>query len=779
MLHFDGLADVADGYWGSHDRARRLEIMSDSQIGAFGATAIALTIDRRDSRLSVRSWGAHMSFRCCSFRRSRGSQRRRAAGSGRPPASGGLGRSVMARPTVLGALPALVVLVGVMAAWWVGFGPEGTVLRRPGDRGCAGRAPCARSKVRGRHRRRAGGERCADRGHAVRRLRDGVVTVVRETVLLIVRHPETDANIIGTVRRPGRVPVHRRGTPAGAAAPSQARAVSSPTSSGRLRCCARGSSHERTSRLAGVPLQVDQRLIELDFGQAHGLTWEEITEAGIPFNYRSADEPVAPGGESRAAARGARRASASTRCAPQADGTWWSRTPVSCAPRSRTCCGCPARGSGSSISTTPRWHGSGCSTGTRSSRSTCRAEWPSGRSLARVARARPTCDNRRHLAPWPRGHTTSGALVDYDALIRAGARADAAVRSRSARERGPRALRPRRRPQALEQREPLRAVSRCHRGHAGGARAAQRLPRRLRSRAAAPPRRAPGCRRGERGRRQRQQRAAPPHRAGGPGPGRRVRLRVAELRRLPDGRASSWARRPCRVPLGEGEVHDLDAMLDADHRTHASCSSCATRTTRPAPSTRVPSSRRSSTEVPDHVLVVVDEAYFEYVDVAEYPDGLDVLRRRAAARASCARSARSTRWRARASATACCPSRWSRRSTRSASRSTSTRSRRSARTTRSTTRPRSGAAATRTRSRRPTCIRASTGSASRTCRRRRTSSTCTTEKPVEVFEALLAEGVIVRDFGTAPALRVGVGTPEDTRATVAAFEAVVAKLGPL
>jgi histidinol-phosphate aminotransferase len=54
-----------------------------------------------------------------------------------------------------------------------------------------------------------------------------------------------------------------------------------------------------------------------------------------------------------------------------------------------------------------------------------------------------------------------------------------------------------------------------------------------------------------------------------------------------------------------------------------------------------------------------------------------------------------------------------------------------------------------------------------------------TERPVEVFEALLAEGIIVRDFGTAPALRVGIGTPEDTDATVAALESAVAKLGPL
>jgi len=53
------------------------------------------------------------------------------------------------------------------------------------------------------------------------------------------------------------------------------------------------------------------------------------------------------------------------------------------------------------------------------------------------------------------------------------------------------------------------------------------------------------------------------------------------------------------------------------------------------------------------------------------------------------------------------------------------------------------------------------------------------EKPVEVFQALLAKGVIVRDFGTAPALRVGIGTPEDTDATVAAFEAAVATLGSL
>ncbi|MCL4079051.1 histidinol-phosphate transaminase [Coriobacteriia bacterium Es71-Z0120] len=52
-----------------------------------------------------------------------------------------------------------------------------------------------------------------------------------------------------------------------------------------------------------------------------------------------------------------------------------------------------------------------------------------------------------------------------------------------------------------------------------------------------------------------------------------------------------------------------------------------------------------------------------------------------------------------------------------------------------------------------------------------------TSQPVEAFQALLAEGVIVRDFGTSPALRVTVGTPSDTERTIRAFEAAAAKLG--
>ncbi len=41
-LHEDGLADCADGFGGAFDKSRRLEIMKDSRIGAFGAIALIL-----------------------------------------------------------------------------------------------------------------------------------------------------------------------------------------------------------------------------------------------------------------------------------------------------------------------------------------------------------------------------------------------------------------------------------------------------------------------------------------------------------------------------------------------------------------------------------------------------------------------------------------------------------------------------------------------------------------------------------------------------------------
>ncbi|RUT82695.1 MULTISPECIES: adenosylcobinamide-GDP ribazoletransferase [unclassified Mesorhizobium] len=51
-LHEDGLSDVADGFGGGKSRGRKLEIMRDSRIGAYGAMALGLSLLIRWSALS-------------------------------------------------------------------------------------------------------------------------------------------------------------------------------------------------------------------------------------------------------------------------------------------------------------------------------------------------------------------------------------------------------------------------------------------------------------------------------------------------------------------------------------------------------------------------------------------------------------------------------------------------------------------------------------------------------------------------------------------------------
>lgn len=46
-LHEDGLADIADGFGGGGSRERKLEILRDSRIGAYGAVALILSLGIR------------------------------------------------------------------------------------------------------------------------------------------------------------------------------------------------------------------------------------------------------------------------------------------------------------------------------------------------------------------------------------------------------------------------------------------------------------------------------------------------------------------------------------------------------------------------------------------------------------------------------------------------------------------------------------------------------------------------------------------------------------
>jgi adenosylcobinamide-GDP ribazoletransferase len=52
-MHEDGLADVADGFGGGASRERKLEIMRDSRLGAYGATALVLSLGLRAAALAA------------------------------------------------------------------------------------------------------------------------------------------------------------------------------------------------------------------------------------------------------------------------------------------------------------------------------------------------------------------------------------------------------------------------------------------------------------------------------------------------------------------------------------------------------------------------------------------------------------------------------------------------------------------------------------------------------------------------------------------------------
>jgi adenosylcobinamide-GDP ribazoletransferase len=51
-MHYDALADVADGLLGGHSAQGKLEIMEDSAIGAFGATAVAFSVVAQGAALT-------------------------------------------------------------------------------------------------------------------------------------------------------------------------------------------------------------------------------------------------------------------------------------------------------------------------------------------------------------------------------------------------------------------------------------------------------------------------------------------------------------------------------------------------------------------------------------------------------------------------------------------------------------------------------------------------------------------------------------------------------
>jgi len=134
-LHEDGLADTADGFGGGGTREHKLEIMRDSRIGSYGATALALSLLLRFAALAslADAWSAaaalvaaHASARAVlpAFMRAVPPARRDglSADAGRPtPASAAVAALLGAAALAFGLAPAaaligLVVLAAAAAA---------------------------------------------------------------------------------------------------------------------------------------------------------------------------------------------------------------------------------------------------------------------------------------------------------------------------------------------------------------------------------------------------------------------------------------------------------------------------------------------------------------------------------------------------------------------------------------------------------------------------------------------------------------------------------------
>lgn len=129
-LHEDGLADVADGFGGGATRERRIEIMRDSRIGAYGGVALVLTLALRIGALATLldrtgALAALALVLAASLSRSAALAPMVLLGPARP---GGAGASVGTPDRRTIGIVGLVTLAFVALGWIIGLPFAGMVL---------------------------------------------------------------------------------------------------------------------------------------------------------------------------------------------------------------------------------------------------------------------------------------------------------------------------------------------------------------------------------------------------------------------------------------------------------------------------------------------------------------------------------------------------------------------------------------------------------------------------------------------------------------------------
>lgn len=230
-----------------------------------------------------------------------------------------------------------------------------------------------------------------------------------------------------------------------------------------------------------------------------------------------------------------------------------------------------------------------------------------------------------------------------------------------------------------------------------------------------------------------------------------------------------------KVPLATGEVHDLDAMFAAITERTKIVFLCNPNNPTGTIYGRA-EFERFLAKLPDHVLLVLDEAYFEYVTDPSYPNGLDyfdgekpivVLRTFSKAYSLAGlrvgygvmperlvEAVNKVRDPFNVNTVAQVAAYYSLDADEEIARRSAENAEQRARLCAAFDRLGVSYAASETN-----------------------FVYVLTEDARGLFEQLLERGIIVRDFGNAPALRVGIGTAQDTDATIAAFEEIVGGRG--
>ena len=145
-LHEDGLADTADGLWGGSDTARRLEIMRDSRVGAYGVLALGLMLLLRFAALTAIFQTGDLLLLIAASVLARGGMAAMMAlfpnartdglsqSTGRPgpvPVAGALGFSILA--AMLIGLPLICWLAAGLTLGWLAWQAQRKIGGQTGD----------------------------------------------------------------------------------------------------------------------------------------------------------------------------------------------------------------------------------------------------------------------------------------------------------------------------------------------------------------------------------------------------------------------------------------------------------------------------------------------------------------------------------------------------------------------------------------------------------------------------------------------------------------------